>query len=99
MLLIAAPAAHAGTPMPARSRAFEQSHVDWAKAWSQWAFGGGSNPLIASLTDGDCGDVVGGVFFIAAPIDVGLEFDCAVPVGTRAHARRLLYNDRDRRAD
>ena len=82
LVVSAAPVAHAGTPMPQNASAFGRSHTAWAKAWSQWAFGDASNPLIASLSDGDCGDLIGGVFYLAAPIDAGLTFDCDVPVGT-----------------
>jgi hypothetical protein len=38
--------------------------------------------LIAGLTDGDCGQMIQGVFVMAAPIDVGVQFDCDVPSGT-----------------
>ena len=48
---------------------------------AQFFLGDASNPLFAGLLDGDCGDVRDGIFFMAAPIDVGLEFDCDVPAG------------------
>jgi hypothetical protein len=47
----------------------------------QWFLGDASNPLVAAL-GGDCGEVMNGVFFMAAPIDVGVELDCDVPTGT-----------------
>jgi hypothetical protein len=47
----------------------------------QFYLGDSSNPLIAGL-DGDCGELRNRVFFMAAPIDVGVEFECQVPVGT-----------------
>ena len=47
----------------------------------QFYLGDASNPLFAGL-EGDCGELIDGVFFMAAPIDVGLEFDCDVPTGT-----------------
>jgi hypothetical protein len=47
----------------------------------QWFLGDASNPLFGAL-EGDCGEVMDGVFFMAAPIDVGVELDCDVPTGT-----------------
>jgi hypothetical protein len=48
----------------------------------RWFLGDASNPLIAGLVDGDCGQMMHGVFVMAAPIDVGVEFNCDVPAGT-----------------
>jgi hypothetical protein len=36
--------------------------------------------LFAGL-EGDCGELIDRVFFMAAPIDVGVDLDCDVPVG------------------
>jgi hypothetical protein len=47
----------------------------------QWFLGDASNPLVGGL-GGDCGEVMNGVFFMAAPIDVGVGLDCDVPTGT-----------------
>jgi hypothetical protein len=47
----------------------------------QWFLGDASNPLFGAL-EGNCGEVMDGVFFMAAPIDVGVELDCDVPTGT-----------------
>jgi hypothetical protein len=80
-LVIPQVAGASGRTAPPSARVHGHSYSAWAQAWGQWAFGDASNPLIASL-DGDCGDLVGGAYFMVAPIDVGLEFDCAVPVGT-----------------
>jgi len=47
----------------------------------QWFLGDASNPLIAGL-DGDCGQIIDGVFFMVAPISLDQEFQCDVPTGT-----------------
>jgi hypothetical protein len=62
----------------------------------QWFLGDSSNPLFAGLLNGDCGEVMSGVFFMAAPIDVGVEFDCDVPTGTPvvlSHAGFFVFRD------
>jgi len=73
--------ASAGPVLPYHSRPMGTSYVGWTKMVGQWFLGDASNPLFAAL-DGDCGKVMDGVFFMAAPIDVGVELDCDVPVGT-----------------
>jgi hypothetical protein len=57
------------------------SYQEWMRLVGQFFLGNASNPLIAGL-EGDCGELIGGAFFMAAPIDVGVEFECEVPVGT-----------------
>jgi hypothetical protein len=47
----------------------------------QFYLGDSTNPLFAALT-GDCGQLIHGVFYMAAPIDVGVELDCTVPAWT-----------------
>lgn len=81
--LIAAttPTAQAGAVLPYGSRPMGLSYPAWAKLVGQFYLGDASNPLIAGL-GGDCGEVIDGVFFMAAPIDVGVELDCEVPAGT-----------------
>ncbi len=76
----AAPAS-AGPVLPYNSRPMGVSYPGWTEMVGQWFLGDASNPLFAAL-DGDCGEVMDGVFFMAAPIDVGVELDCDVPVGT-----------------
>jgi hypothetical protein len=77
----AAPAA-AGPVLPYNSHPHGHSYADWTRMVGQWFLGDASNPLFAGLFDGDCGEVMDGVFFMAAPIDVGVELDCEVPTGT-----------------
>jgi hypothetical protein len=47
----------------------------------QFYLGDASNPLFGGL-NGDCGGVIDGTFFMAAPIVLGVELDCDVPTGT-----------------
>lgn len=82
MLMVAAPAHAAGAMAPQNARVMGHSYRSWAQVWGQWAFADGSNPLIASLEEGDCGDVVRGVYLMAAPIAEGVELECHVPLGT-----------------
>ena len=55
---------------------------DGSSTSANWSLGGLLNPLIAGLVDGECGQIIDGVFFMAAPIDLGLEFEREVPTGT-----------------
>ena len=75
-------AAHAGVAAGAHARVLGSSAQGWARAWSQWALGDASNPLFAGLLEGDCGEQMGRVFFMTAPIDLGVELDCDVPAGS-----------------
>ncbi|MDP9300556.1 MAG: hypothetical protein M3P43_06640 [Actinomycetota bacterium] len=77
----AAPAA-AGPVLPYNSHPHGHPYASWTRMVGQWFLGDASNPLFAGLFDGDCGEVMDGVFFMAAPIDVGVELDCDVPTGT-----------------
>jgi len=73
-----------------------RNSASWARAWSQWALGDASNPLFAGLLDGDCGDLIDGVFFMTAPIDVGVDLDCDVPAGVPilvSHAGFFVFPD------
>jgi hypothetical protein len=81
VILLATPAL-AGPAMPVGSSAFGRSRAAWGQEWGRWALGDSSDPLIASLTEGHCGDLVDGAFFMVPPIDVGVEVDCDVPLGT-----------------
>ena len=47
----------------------------------QFYLGDSTNPLVAALS-GDCGQRIGGVFYMAAPIDLGVQLDCTIPAGT-----------------
>jgi hypothetical protein len=80
-LVAGAASASAGSVLPYHSRPMGTSYTDWTKMVGQFFLGDASNPLFAAL-EGDCGEVRDGVFFMAAPIDVGVELDCDVPVGT-----------------
>jgi hypothetical protein len=81
MVMATAPAAHASPVSPYTARPMGHSYPDWLRMVGQYYLGDASNPLFAGL-GGDCGQVRDGVFWMAAPIDVNLEFDCDVPVGT-----------------
>jgi hypothetical protein len=81
MGLVAGAPAVAGPVLSYNARPHGISYTDWSKAVGQWFLGDASNPLFAAL-EGDCGELINGVFFMAAPIDVGVELECDVPVGT-----------------
>lgn len=51
-----------------------------ARSYARWVLGDGSAPPLASL-EGDCGAIVRGRFYIAPPIDRGLELTCRVRHG------------------
>ena len=78
-----------GSALPAQARAalppnahpMGQSHEEWLRDVGQFFLGDSSNPLFAGL-EGDCGQLIDGVFFMVAPIDVGVELECEIPVGT-----------------
>jgi len=76
----ASPAA-AGPVLPYNAHPHGHSYASWTRMVGQWFLGDASNPLFGAL-GGDCGEVMNGVFFMAAPIDVGVELDCDVPTGT-----------------
>ncbi len=80
-LVIGAPPAVAGPVLPYNSRPHGVSYTGWSRMVGQWFLGDASNPLFAAL-EGDCGELMDGVFFMAAPIDLGVELDCDVPAGT-----------------
>jgi hypothetical protein len=73
--------AQAGPAIPYQAHPEGHSYQEWLQLVGQFYLGDASNPLIAGL-GGDCGQLIDGVFFMAAPIDVGVEFECEVPVGT-----------------
>jgi hypothetical protein len=73
--------AQARPVVPYQAHPLGHSYQAWLRLVGQFYLGDASNPLIAGL-GGDCGELIGGVFFMAAPIDVGVEFQCEVPVGT-----------------
>lgn len=96
MLAGAATPAHAKAVLPYQSRPHGQSYPAWLRTIGQFYLGDASNPLFAGLLEGDCGQVVDGVFLMAAPIDVGVEFECDVPVGTPvvlSHAGQFAFED------
>jgi hypothetical protein len=73
--------AHAGAVLPYGSHPRGHSYESWLRILGQFYLGDASNPLFAGL-EGDCGELRNGVFLMAAPIDVGVEFDCEIPTGT-----------------
>jgi hypothetical protein len=73
--------AQAGPVIPYGARPYGHSYQTWLRTVGQFYLGDASNPLFAGL-DGDCGELMDGMFVMAAPIDVGVEFECDVPVGT-----------------
>ena len=79
-LALAAPPAQAGPVEPFNSHPHGHSYQSWLQMVGQWFLGDSSNPLFAGL-EGDCGELMNGVFFMVAPIDVGEEFNCSVPTG------------------
>ena len=80
-LVAGAAPASAGPVLPYNSRPMGISYMGWTQMVGQWFLGDASNPLFGAL-EGDCGEVMDGVFFMAAPIDVGVELECDVPAGT-----------------
>lgn len=80
-LVAGAAPASAGPVLPYNSRPMGISYTGWTQMVGQWFLGDASNPLFGAL-EGDCGEVMDGVFFMAAPIDVGVELECDVPAGT-----------------
>jgi hypothetical protein len=79
--LAATPAADAGAVLPYGSRPYGHPYASWTEMVGQWYLGDASNPLIAGL-GGECGELMHGAFFMAAPIDLGVELSCEVPAGT-----------------
>ena len=71
----------AGPVLPYNAHPHGHSYASWTRMVGQWFLGDASNPLFGAL-GGDCGEVMNGFFFMAAPIDVGVELDCDVPTGT-----------------
>ena len=61
--------------------AWRRVQVECIEMVGQWFLGDSSDPLIAGLT-GDCGQLIDGIFFMAAPIDRDVRFECDVPTGT-----------------
>ena len=73
--------AQAGPALPSAAHPRGDTYQEWMQLVGQFFLGDASNPLIAGL-EGECGQLIDGVFFLVAPIDVGLEFQCEIPVGT-----------------
>jgi len=79
-LLGVSPASAAPT-LPPQAHPRGHTYETWLQMVGQWFLGDASNPLIAGL-DGDCGQIIDGVFFMVAPISLDQEFQCDVPTGT-----------------
>lgn len=80
-LVVSAPAAQAGPVFPYNSHPYGHSYPEWFRIVGQFYLGDASNPLFAGLLEGDCGQRMGKVFVMAAPIDVGQVFNCKLPLG------------------
>jgi hypothetical protein len=80
-LVAPAATAYASPVLPFGSHPYGHSYPAWFRMVGQFYLGDSSNPLFAAL-EGDCGELIDGAFFMAAPIDVGVELDCNVPAGT-----------------
>jgi hypothetical protein len=93
-LSITAQSALASSPVaPFDSHPRGRSYASWLRVYGRWLLGDESNPLVAGLS-GDCGEMRNGVFFLAPPIDVGLEFECRIPRGTPillSHAGQFAF--------
>jgi hypothetical protein len=92
-LLVAGQSALAGPVAPFDSHPRGRSYPTWMRIYGRWLLGDESNPLVAGLS-GDCGEIRHGVFFLAPPIDVGLEFECRIPRGTPillSHAGQFAF--------
>ena len=93
--------AHAGPAAPYQARPYGHSYPSWMRIVGEFYLGDASNPLFAGL-EGDCGEQIGKVFVMAAPIDVGLEFECDVDPGTPlvlSHAGFFATEDVDGQTD
>src|SRR5438477_1678286 len=81
MVLGSVAPARAGSVVPFQARPRGHSYQEWLRLVGQFYLGDASDPLIAGL-GGDCGELMDGVFFMAAPIEVGAEVQCDVPTVT-----------------
>ncbi len=64
--------------LPTQSNAFGASRVDWGKTYVQWDVGDSTNPV----SNGVCGEMVGGVFLLVTTVERDAQVQCDVPVGT-----------------
>jgi hypothetical protein len=78
---LAAMPASAAPTLPPQAHPRGHSYQTWLQMVGQWFLGDASNPLFAGL-EGDCGQMIDGVFFMVAPIALDQEFQCDVPTGT-----------------
>jgi hypothetical protein len=94
-VLVGAQAAIADPVAPYDSHPHGRSYQQWMRSYGRWLLGDPANPLVAG-TEGDCGGIKRGVFFLAAPIDVGMTFECTIPKGTPillSHAGQFAFAD------
>jgi hypothetical protein len=80
-LVTSVPLATAGPALPYNSHPHGHSYSQWLRMVGQFYLGDATNPLFGGLA-GDCGELIDGTFFLAAPIDLGVVLDCDVPTGT-----------------
>ena len=81
MILTSATAAGATPAAPYTAHPHGHSYQEWLRLVGQFYLGDASNPLFGAL-GGECGQLKDHVFYMAAPIDLGVELDCDVPTGT-----------------
>jgi hypothetical protein len=92
-LFIVAQSAVAGPIAPYDSHPRDRSYSSWMRLYGRWLLGDESNPLVGGLS-GDCGEMRNGVFFLAPPIEMDLEFECRIPRGTPillSHAGQFAF--------
>jgi hypothetical protein len=80
---------------PYQSRPHGRTYQSWLRGVGQFFLGDASNPLFAGL-EGECGQVVNGVFMMAAPIAEGVQLECEIPAGTPivlSHAGQFAFRD------
>lgn len=79
--LLAVSPAYAAPTLPPQAHPRGHTYETWLQMVGQWFLGDASNPLFAGL-EGECGQMIDGVFFLVAPISLDQEFQCDVPTGT-----------------
>jgi hypothetical protein len=80
-IIMSATVADAAPMTPYNARPYGHSYQAWLSAVGQFYLGDASDPLFGALA-GDCGQLIEGTFFMAAPIDLNMELECQVPTGT-----------------
>jgi hypothetical protein len=81
IVIASATAAEAAPAAPYQAHPHGRSYQEWLEVIGEFYLGDASNPLFGAL-EGDCGQLVDGVFYMAAPIDLNMQLECQVPTGT-----------------